>query len=602
MPASSNSKGTGLNSIPVRFGLMSAVFMVLVAGAEYALLKPHFDAELYSATIALAGIALIIPPIITFLAANKLAGMIRALRASTEAIIEGDIDSPVDVDCACEVGGLADSFRAMVARLNANILRMNVLAYTDSVTGLPNRSVINHIISLSREQNMTECVGAMMFIDLDGFKRVNDTFGHDIGDELLREVSTRILGSGFGLTRADIDSCTTTFGELCTSCPTKLVLARFAGDEFLVILPKSLCNTNLEDHASKIIESISQTITIQGHEIHIGASVGIAVRSDDTGDLEDLLIHSDIAMYAAKENGKNGYRFFDRSLKDKVDERACIEADLHQAIASDELTLHFQPKVDARTMEMKGVEALARWQHPSRGMISPETFIGIAEQSGLMVPLGDSILRMAAMQMRNWLDRGLEIPVAVNVSAVQFEQPKLSSTVLDILAAYQVPPSLLCLEITETVAMSSFTQTNERIEQLRAAGISISIDDFGTGYSNLSQLARLEFDSIKIDRSLVAGIGVNAKSETMLKAIVGMARALGHNVIAEGIETAEQLHFLARIGCDQLQGFMLGKPMPAAEVDSWSIDEIVDPVGAIIDNLGDRIHGAEPPVAIRAAG
>lgn len=598
MRSSSASKGTGLNSIPVRFGIMSAVFMVAVAGAEYALLKPHFHVELTPATMVLAALALIFPPIVTFLAANKLAGMIRALRASTQAIIDGDVDSPVDVDCACEVGGLADSFRAMVARLNANILRMNVLAYTDPVTSLPNRAVVSHILTLAKSQK-AECIGAMMFIDLDGFKRVNDTFGHDVGDELLRQVSDRILERGFGRSRSDVDSCTTTFGELCTACPTKLVLARFAGDEFLAIIPGALSQTVLESHAQNIVEGLAETFFVQGHEIHIGASVGVALRSGEADDLDNLLIHSDIAMYSAKESGKNGYKVFDQSLKDKVEERAGIEADLPHAIASDQLSLYFQPKINASTLQMDGVEALARWHHPTRGMISPEIFISIAEQRGLMVPLGESILRMAAVQMRRWLDAGLEIPVSVNVSAVQFEQPKLARTILGILDAHDIPPGLLCLEITETVAMSSFAHTNERICQLRDAGISISIDDFGTGYSNLSQLARLEFDEIKVDRSLVAGIGVNSKSETMLKAIVSMGKALGHDIVAEGIESEEQMRFLARIGCDQLQGFLLGMPMPADELEDWRVGDFANPVSAMVNALDGRL-GGDKQAALRS--
>jgi two-component system CheB/CheR fusion protein len=273
-------------------------------------------------------------------------------------------------------------------------------------------------------------------------------------------------------------------------------------------------------------------------------------------------------MYRAKEKGKNAHVFFDTSLKGKVEERALIERELHHAIERDTLELHYQPKFDA-AMAVTGVEALARWNCPGIGAVSPELFIAIAEQCGLMVPMGTSILRMAIRQARAWLDAGRPLRVAVNVSPVQFERPGFVEMAIAMLAEYGLPPHLLELEITETIAMADFARTRERVDALRGAGITISIDDFGIGYSNLSQLARLEYDALKVDRSLVASIGAHGKTESMLAAIVTVSHVLGHKVIAEGIERPEQMAYLKAKGCQEFQGYLLARPMPVAELEAW---------------------------------
>nr|WP_280845041.1 EAL domain-containing protein [Neoroseomonas nitratireducens] len=497
-------------------------------------------------------------------------GAILALRRSTDAIVQGDFNRPVDVDCACEVGGLADSFRAMIERLNSNILRMNVLAYTDPVTRLPNRAVISHVLGLVKTaQPPGGCKGALLFIDLDGFKRINDTHGHEAGDELLRRVADRIIGEGFGMSREEIDDCTTSFGELREVCPDRPVFARFAGDEFVVLLPGQDGEHVLAAQARGIIAALEAPFRIRGNEVHVGASIGVARLPADTEDPEQLLSYADIAMYAAKEAGRNQVRFFDASLRALAVDRARIEAELRHAIARDELSLHFQPKLDCRTLEPRGVEALLRWVHPTDGAIAPSRFIPVAEQSGQMAALGSAVLRMAIRQMRVWQDAGTPRRVAVNVSPVQLEQPGLVQEVLETLAAHGVAADWLELEITESMLMSTRTPTLARIERLRAAGVHVSIDDFGTGFSNLSQLARLPSDVLKMDRSLLEGIGSNPKAEAILQATVRMAHALGHRVVAEGIETEAQHAFLDGIGCDLVQGFLFARPMPAAEVDAW---------------------------------
>lgn len=523
-----------------------------------------------------------------YLAGRKLAGMIRSLRDSTQALVSGNFDQPVDVDCNCEVGGLADGFRAMVNRLNSNILRMNVLAYTDAVTGLPNRSVISHILSLAKQIAPGECAATMMFIDLDGFKRVNDTLGHDAGDELLRQAAHRIIERGLGLSQADLDQCTTTFGELCQTCPTRPVFARFAGDEFVLILPGAYTREQVEEVAGRIRLSLSDSFSIFNSEVHVSASMGIARLPEDTDDPDQLLAYSDIAMYAAKEGGKNAHVFFDATLKQRIVERNLIEQELQNALDAGAFDLHFQPKFDAQTMAVTGVEALARWTCPGVGPIAPDVFIRIAEQCGLMAPMGEAILRQAMLQALDWADRGMAMPVAVNVSPVQFEHADFVDQVQAMLEETGLPANLLELEITETLAMTDFNRTRTQVDILRSLGVRISIDDFGNGYSNLSQLARLQHDTIKVDRSLVSNIGETGRTDSMWLAIFNIATALGQTVVAEGVESIEQVAYLRKLGCHEFQGFLLARPMPAAELEAWLESAGRNPV----HELGARLRSS----------
>lgn len=520
--------------------------------------------------IGMIALSILIPAAITNFAANKLTGTIRELNKSTDAIAQGDFDKPVNVDCACEVGNLADSFRAMVNRLNSNIVRINTLAYTDAVTGLPNRAVIGHVLDLAAQmRGRAECKGALMFIDLDGFKRVNDTHGHEGGDELLRQVSSRIIEGGFNLTRDQIENCTTAFGELRQTCPERLVFARFAGDEFVVLMPGDHSVSSLAEHANDILKAINRPFMVCGNELRIGASIGIAQVTTGSDDPRQLLINADIAMYSAKESGKNQYRFFDESLKFIANERNQIEIDLRKAIEQEKLSLHYQPKVNTQTLEITGVEALVRWEHPENGWIPPSKFVGIAEQCGLMPALGTCILRMAARQAGIWRDSGMMVPIAVNVSAVQFERPDIANEILSTLEQFNVGPGLIDIEITESMVMSDIEATKLRMEILREAGALISIDDFGTGYSNLYKLSHLPFNVLKIDKSLVDDIDHNSKSEAIVTAIIQMAHSLGYQVVAEGVEMQKQYDFLKKNGCDQIQGYLFGRPMSAQALVEW---------------------------------
>lgn len=590
IPEGGKIKGRGLNSIPIRFTLMALVFTALCTFLQYHYVLPLIESGTSDSIVVVAILLSIsLPVAITYFAANKLTNTIRELNKSTDAIAAGDFDRPVDVDCACEVGSLADSFRAMVNRLNSNIVRINTLAYTDAVTGLPNRAVVSHVLDLAaRMRGSADCKGALMFIDLDGFKRINDTLGHEGGDELLRQVSRRVIEKGFNLTRGQIENCTTAFGELRQTCPEKLVFARFAGDEFVAIMPGEFHRRVLEKYAADILKAVNEPFLVSDNELRIGASIGIARVTSDSDDPRQLLINADIAMYSAKESGKNQYRFFDESLKNIAVERSQIEADLRKAIEEDMLDMHYQPKLNAQTLQVTGVEALVRWKHPQKGAIPPARFVGIAEQCGLMPALGTNILRMVARQARAWQEVGMPMPIAVNVSAVQFERSGIANEILAILEQHAVDPLLIEIELTESMIMSDFATAKSRLEQLREAGAQISIDDFGTGYSNLYQLSHLPFNVLKIDKSLVDDIGKNSKSEAIVTAIVQMAHSLGHRVVAEGVETHEQYAFLRKARCDQVQGYLFGRPMPAHELIEWVSDHASDN-GSMNNTLIEKI-------------
>ena len=585
--------GRGINSIPVRFALMSLVLACLCSGTLTYVLTQVWPRS--QSTIVVGGIVLamaLFPAIITYLAASRLTGSILALRRSTEAIASGDIDQPVDVDCACEVGGLADSFRKMVARLNANVLRMNVLAHTDLVTGLPNRVVIDHVLSLSATNGRQgDCHGALFFIDLDGFKAVNDRFGHKTGDELLRLVSRRIITEGFGRRPDDIESCTTTFGELCQSCPRELVFARFAGDEFVAFLPGGGSKAVLQAHADAILAAVRRPFHIFGNEIHVGASIGIARSPEDSPRTADLLGFADFAMYVAKDRGKNGAVFFDQDLKALAEDKAELEQDLRRAIAAGTLELYFQPKLRASDLAVTGVEALLRWQHPTRGMVPPALFVAIAEKAGLMPALGRFVFQAAVQQHREWAARGMPVPVAVNVSALQFDDANFVADLLDIIRDADVAPDMIEAEITETMVMADFAAAAEKVRLLREAGLSVSVDDFGVGYSNLSQLSRLSVNALKIDRSLVMEIGLDRKAEAIILAVIGMAHAMGLKTIAEGIETPQQAAFLRKARIDAMQGYLLGLPMAPGHIEQWMETR---GRGAILDMHADLARAVAP--------
>ncbi len=559
--------GRGLNSIRWRFTLASAVLTTLGLWGRDTLLA-HGTAARWHWPSMFVVVALI--SFATYLMANRLTQLISALQRSTDAIAAGDFDTPLEVDCDCEVGGLAQSFRRMRSRMNANVMRINALAYTDPITALPNRSVINHLLEYALAPGRQgRFSAALVFIDLDGFKRINDTLGHAAGDELLRLASQRLVERGMQRTLQTLDNCMDAFGNPCDRLPEDIVFARFAGDEFIAILPGVTEHVELGRVAQRVLDALQEPFTVHGQPVSVSASLGMALVPHDTTDAGELLRFADFAMYSAKQAGRSRYRFFDRAVREQLEQTTRIESELRRALEHGELLLHFQPKVTLDTLELAGVEALVRWRHPQRGLLLPASFVEVAEKTGLMVQLGQQVLALAVEQCAQWLAQGIRRPIAINVSPQQFNEPWFVSHLLETLRAARLPRGLLSIEVTESVAMTDFEATSVRLAELRAAGVRVAIDDFGIGFSNLSQLARVPLDELKIDRSLVQDIGTRPASEAIISAIVGMTRSLGCRTIIEGIETRQQLEFVRGLHCDYGQGFLFARPLTPQMLDAW---------------------------------
>jgi diguanylate cyclase len=424
---------------------------------------------------------------------------------------------------------------------NAN-QELQFLAMHDSLTKLPNRVLLEDRLEQEIQNAKRHGTGfSVLFLDLDGFKQINDAFGHQIGDLLLVHVAQRV--------RAIIRGRDT--------------LARMGGDEFVV-----LANTgepaDAANLADKLIAEIGMPYQIGGHELQVSASVGIATYGGPQTTEQNLLKNADAAMFHAKTSGRNRYCFFDASMNEDAQKQMLILHDLRLALAQDELVLHYQSKFDALTGTIIGAEALVRWNHPTRGLVPPSQFIPVAEKSGLIVPIGEWVLNEACRQMREWRSAGFpQWTIAVNLSAVQFNHSGLIQMVRDALDRHGLEPRCLTLEITESTAMRDTQASMSILQQLHEMGVRISIDDFGTGYSSLLYLKRLPASELKIDRGFVCDLGHDADDAAIISAIVGLGRTLNLKIVAEGVETTEQQEFLTRLGCSSLQGFLLGRPMPA---------------------------------------
>ncbi len=419
------------------------------------------------------------------------------------------------------------------------------LALHDNLTRLPNRLLLEDRLSqaLKLAQREQSCF-AVMFMDLDGFKAVNDAYGHHIGDQLLISVTERLR----------------------TCVRAQDTLARLGGDEF-VLLASITGPDDAATLAGKLVQRIGEPFVLSRYTLSVSLSIGIAVYPGD-GDLErDLLLHADAAMYHTKNAGRNGYSFFEASMNANAAEQLQLLHDLRLAEARGELRLHYQPKFEAPAGPVRGFEALLRWQHPERGLLAPDRFLPLAEKTGLIIPIGKWVLNEACRQLREWHLQGFSHwTVAVNLSAVQFEQPDLLGVVTDAIEQHGIPPEMLTIEVTETVAMRSPETTIETLERLTDLGIKASIDDFGTGYSSLLYLKRLPASELKIDRAFVKEMSDGNEDSVIVSAIIALGKTLGLEIVAEGVETAEQQKFLTGLGCETLQGFLLDRPITAEQV------------------------------------
>lgn len=420
------------------------------------------------------------------------------------------------------------------------------LAYFDSLTGLPNRALLqdhaNQALALSRHDNTSL---ALMFIDLDRFKNINDTLGHSMGDLLLVEVGRR----------------------LSALLQEKDTLTRLGGDEFIILLPET--DESAAGHLAEcVVQALSAPYHLNGYELVSTPSIGIAMAPTDGGTLEELLRAADAAMYRAKAEGRSTFRFFTAQMQQRSAARLKLEAELRRALERAELQLYYQPQCDMRG-RLIGLEALLRWQHPELGMISPGEFIPLAEESGLIVPIGMWVLEEAVRQMQCWRERDIRVPsVAVNLSALQFRQPLLVEQVARLLHESALPPECLELELTESVVLEDPDDTLGLMERLHQLGVRLAIDDFGTGYSSLNYLRRFPVDRLKIDRSFVQDLE-QGRGIAIVRAIVSLAHSLGFVTIAEGVETPQQLEQLRKLRCDEVQGFLFARPMSVPQLEAW---------------------------------
>ena len=418
--------------------------------------------------------------------------------------------------------------------------RAEYLSQHDVLTGLPNRVLmqdrLHQAISQARRNGG---LVALMFIDLDRFKMVNDLFGHITGDTLLKQVAAR-------LTECLRDTDT---------------VARLGGDEFTIMLPDATNPQVVGEVAQRVLKEFSLPFSDGEQEMFVSASIGISLFPRDGASPDDLVKHADTAMYSAKDSGRNSFRYFTEDLNHEVREKVMLESGLRRAIERGELRLFYQPKIDLATGRVIGAESLVRWQHPTLGLIPPGKFIEVAEESGLILPLGEWVLKAACEQLRTWQHQGIDLQVAVNVSARQFQQRNLADTVMGFLSDSGVDPQFIEIELTESALLNDRETSIATLKRMKSRGIAISIDDFGTGYSSLSYLKLLPLDILKIDKSFVRDIVTDDNDAVIVRAIIGLARSLGIKVIAEGVEDEQQLSFLNQNGCNYGQGYLFGKPL-----------------------------------------
>jgi diguanylate cyclase (GGDEF)-like protein len=465
-------------------------------------------------------------------------------------------NKPIDVsvtispvrDGAGNIMGASKVARDISQRKEA-LERIEHLAHYDSLTGLPNRVLLadRMRVAIAQATRYSHRL-ALLFVDLDRFKLVNDSLGHEIGDKLLKVVAERMRSSV-----RDADT-----------------ISRVGGDEFIVLLGQVDTPEDAARVARKIITALSQPYKIEEHELALTASVGISIYPDSAKEARSLMRNADASMYSAKEAGRNRYQFYSADLTSRATERLSLERDLRGAVERNEIFIVYQPQIELATRRVVGAEALMRWRHPRRGLVSPASFIPMAEDSGLILPLGEHVLRESCLQARRWGGRyGVDVGVAVNVSAVQFRSDDFIDGVLRVLEETRLAPERLELEVTESVVMHGVESVIQKMRILKANGIKVAIDDFGTGYSSLSYLRQFVVDRLKVDRSFVRDLPDNADAEAIVRAIVAMGRSLGLRVIAEGVETEEQAKFLQSIACDESQGYLYAEPMAVDEFESW---------------------------------
>jgi diguanylate cyclase (GGDEF)-like protein len=522
------------------------------------------------------GIVTMLGLLATMLLTRRLVAPMRRLIRAARAVGSGRLDVYVPATSSDEMGLLTHTFNHMTQRLAESQSQVTSyqrtledkvaqrtkeleiatahaykLAQHDILTGLPNRSLLNSRLKQILSQAQREHVQvACLFLDFDHFKRINDTLGHDAGDQLLQAIAQR-------LTSAVRESDT---------------VARLGGDEFVIVLPDldpAHATFEVMTVVSRVRESFLAPFRLANQVPTLTCSIGVSIYPLDAQDAATLIKQADTAMYAAKEAGRNAYRFYTADMNARVQQRLQIETDMRRGLMDDEFFLVYQPQVEMRTGRASGVEALLRWRDPERGVIAPSEFIPIAEESGMIQALGARVLRDACRQVMQWHHAGMPLRLSVNLSVQQLQHDSWLSIVEEALASSQLPPGHLDLEITESVIITHPEKAVATLVKLKQMGVSITVDDFGTGYSSLSYLARLPIQSVKIDQRFVRGLEQNRNDEAITQAIIALSHSLGLRVIAEGVETAAQYEFLKRHGCEEAQGFLISQPLEETELRHW---------------------------------
>ncbi|MGQ7847947.1 bifunctional diguanylate cyclase/phosphodiesterase [Granulosicoccus sp. 3-233] len=489
------------------------------------------------------------------------------LREAAIAFGNGDSGVQIDINRADEIGDLARALSGMnrklvlsMSELQHSHARIEQLAYRDTLTDLPNRRLFIRLAEQAMSQGSLDSSKlAVLFLDLDDFKRVNDTLGHEAGDLLLQEVSTRL------------QHCIRESEELASPDlkATRIAnqVARIGGDEFLILITSLGHPEHTTIVARKIIDELARPVNIGDRSFVVGTSIGIAMYPSDAPDVDGLIKCADTAMYEAKRAHKNTYRYYGAPMQANIENRLLLEEDLRRAIKKGEFELYFQPQFDTRSGIMAGAEVLLRWNHPQRGMVPPDIFIPVAEDTGMIAGLGEWVLMQACRQWRDWQDRRIAPRrIAVNVSQRQFALGNLMAAVDNALLSNDMDADNLELELTESCMMQAPTEVVETLQTLRSRGVRIAMDDFGTGYSSLGALTSLPIDTLKIDRSFVSGIEEDSQNSLVVSAILMLARSLNLEIVAEGVEVQAELDYLAKRDCDIVQGYLLGKPLTASSM------------------------------------
>ncbi len=504
---------------------------------------------------------------------KNIARPMEALTAVAEKFSMGDMSTMMDESREDEFGVLARLFNKSTLKLNQTtgelkqeiVQRMKAeksishIAYHDSLTGLPNRYLFRDRLNLHIAQvKRSKMKLGVVFLDVDDFKRINDTLGHDAGDLLLKEVAKKLN---------DCIRNTDTVYRQTGSTHENNTVARVGGDEFTILLTDMQDSQDAVIVAQRVMKALSEPFMLEEFEIFISLSMGISVCPDDSEDSGDLLRNADVAMYHAKKQGKNNFKFYNQTMNAVYHKRLEIENELRKALERDELLLHYQPRIDLHTGKISSVEALVRWEKPGSGLVAPAEFITVAEETGLIIPIGEWVLKTACTQFKEWHTSGL-MPqsISVNVSGKQIQREDFITTISHILSETSFDPRFLELEITESVLMKNVTNTIGILHELKNMGIQLSMDDFGTGYSSFSYLKRFPLDIIKIDKLFINNITEKADDDAIVSAIISMVHHLRLKVVAEGVETIQQVDYLRHKACDEAQGYYFSRPLPAPEL------------------------------------